>query len=97
VTVYNDRNPDANEASIRETIVAIGGCFVIMGKHAGFDLVVCFPRTGTHIVEVKNPERKWKLTPAEIRAKKTIEASGCSYNIVATDDDVMRLAGLYGI
>jgi len=63
-----------------------------MHESAGFDLVVVL--NGTHIVEVKNPENKWKLTPAEQDTKDAVEAAGGIYHIVENDDDIINLKGV---
>ena len=81
---------DKNEKGLRLLISALGGCSIQMHESAGFDLVVIF-RNGAHIVEVKNPEKSWKLTPGEIKKKDEVEAAGGVYNIVQGDDDVYDL------
>lgn len=58
-------------------------CAVIqMDKSAGFDLLIISPRTGTHIIEVKNPAVKWRLEPAEQKRKEQIESAGGMYHII---------------
>ena len=81
---------DINEKDLCTLIVTIGGRYIKMHETAGFDLVVIFPN-GTHLVEVKNPERKWKLTTAEQDTKDEVEAAGGVYHIVQTDDDILEL------
>jgi len=44
-----------------------------------------------HISEIKNPLYKWHLTRAETKAKIEVEASGGTYNILETVDDVLRV------
>lgn len=63
-----------------------------MDRNAGFDGVLISPFTGTHIVEVKNPDRKWKLTEAEEQTKQEVEARGAIYNIIQTVDEAVELA-----
>lgn len=63
-----------------------------MDRNAGFDGVLISPFTGVHIVEVKNPDRKWKLTDAENKTKEEVEARGASYNIIETVEQAVKLA-----
>jgi len=60
----------------------------------GYDLVIVCPRTGVHIVEIKNPAYEWELTPAEKKRKAEVEAAGGRYNIIETDEQARRLVGL---
>ena len=86
---------DANEGEIIELLRYMGCIVIQMDRHAGFDLVVVTPADGkVHIVEVKNPERKWKLTPAEKTKKEQVEAAGGKYEIVETLADAQRLNNL---
>jgi hypothetical protein len=66
-----------------------------MDRHKGFDLLVLCPRTGTHIIEVKNPTHKWRLTPAEQLRKISIEHVGGVYNIITNEEQLRLLLGLY--
>ncbi len=62
-----------------------------MDRYAGFDGVLITPGGGIHIVEVKNPARKWSLTDAEKQTKADVEARGGRYNIIQTVDDAVEL------
>ena len=81
---------DNNEKDLCTLIVVLGGVYIPMHESAGFDLVVIFTN-GTHVVEVKNPESKWKLTEAEKDTKEAVELAGGIYHIVQTDDDIIKL------
>ena len=86
---YQTDKRDANEKDICDCIVALGGSYTKMHANGGFDLVVVL--NGVHIVEVKNPEYKWKLTEDELKKKEQVESTGGIYNIVQTDDDILKL------
>ena len=81
---YIKNKRDANEAEIIEFLRRVGCVVVQMTKDAGFDLIVASPRTGTHIVEVKNPAKKWTLTAAE---KILREQIGEQYIIIENLED----------
>ncbi len=83
---------DANEAEICIAIKYFGGYYRKMSESAGFDLLVVFPQTGVHIVEVKNPEYKWKLTAAELKMKEDVEYHGGVYSIVEQVEEIQALA-----
>ena len=82
---------DANESELVDALRQIGCVVIPMDRHAGFDLIVVSPRTGVHIVEVKNPLRRWKLTANELETKARITHAGASYEIIETVEDVMRM------
>ena len=84
---------DANEAGLVQFWRALGCEWIEMSRHAGFDGVLV-ALNGVHIVEVKNPARRWTLTEAEQQRKAAVEQAGGRYNIVETDDDARRLIGL---
>lgn len=83
---------DANEKELVQVWRQVHCMWVPMDRNAGFDGVLISPFTGVHIVEVKNPARKWSLTDAEKETKAEVEARGCIYNIVQTVDDAIELA-----
>lgn len=64
----------------------------------GFDRVYVFQGVA-HIVEVKDPAQppsKRKLTENECAVKAAIERVGGRYNVVETDDDLLKVFGLRG-
>lgn len=81
---------DNNEDQITDAITARGWHYIKMDKSAGFDLLVVTP-FGNHIVEVKNPARKWVLEPAEQKQKSKVEKAGGKYNIVEYPEDLNLL------
>lgn len=91
---YRQNNRDKNEAALIELWRACG-CFVSqMDRMKGYDLVIVCPRTGVHIVEIKNPAYKWTLTDDEKKIKAEVEAAGGRYNIIETDEQARRLVWL---
>lgn len=89
---YTKNKRDENEARLMEVWAKIGCLYIQMDKDAGFDGVLISPHTGVHIVEVKNPSRKWILTDAEKKVKAEVEAREGNYNIIESIDDAVRLA-----
>lgn len=81
---------DNNEDQITDAIAARGWYYIKMDKSAGFDLLVVTP-FGNHIVEVKNPARKWELEPAELKQKNKVEKAGGKYHIVLYPSDLDNL------
>ena len=92
---YRQNNRDANEAALIELMVAVGCHVIQMDRHKGFDLLVFCPRTGTHIIEIKNPAHKWTLTTAEKARQFAVEAVGGVYNIITDENKLRLLLGLY--
>lgn len=84
---------DNNESRIVEFWQALGCVWIPQSRHSGFDGVLV-ARNGVHIVEIKNPARRWTLTDAEQRRRAEVEAAGGVYNIVCNDDDARILIGL---
>ena len=89
---YSTGKRDKNESLICLAITACGGYARKMHESAGFDLLVVFPQTGVHIVEVKNPEYKWKLTSAEQYMMDTVEYHGGAYHVIETAEEIIALA-----
>lgn len=83
---------DANEKELVKIWRQLHCHWIAMDRNAGFDGVLISPFTGVHIVEVKNPMRKWELTEAETMQKQECEARGVIYNIIQTDDEAIQLA-----
>jgi hypothetical protein len=92
---YRQNNRDANEAALIEFMLAVGCHVIQMDRHKGFDLLVFCPRTGTHIIEIKNPARTWKLTSAEQIRKLSVEHVGGVYNIITNQDELRLILGIY--
>lgn len=83
---------DANEKELVKVWRQLHCAWIQMDRNAGFDGILISPFTGIHIVEVKNPDRKWKLTEAEKETKQEVEARGAIYNIIETVDQAVQLA-----
>ncbi len=88
---YSTGRRDKNEPEICIAILSNGGFYRKMPEAAGFDLLVVFPKTGVHIVEVKNPSYKWRLTDAEQDLKEDVEDYGGKYHVVETVKDILKL------
>ena len=84
---------DANEPEIVAAAKAAGALVIPMDKSAGFDLLVVH-HSGVHIVEVKNPARKWSLTRDEQKTEKAVEHAGQEYNIVELPEDMLEILGM---
>lgn len=82
---------DANEKELVQVWRQLHCHWMPMDRNAGFDGVLISPITGVHIVEVKNPARKWELTEAEKETKQEVEARGAIYNIIQTVDEAVYL------
>jgi len=91
---YVKNKRDANEAEIIEFLHRAGCVTIQMTKDAGFDMVVISPRTGTHIVEIKNPAKKWTLTTAEKTLQFHVIQIGGRYNVIETIEQAAILAGV---
>lgn len=83
---------DANEKALVDLWRGLHCHWIPMDRNAGFDGVLISPFTGVHIVEVKNPDAKWKLTENEQKTKAEVEARGATYNIIETDTQAVKLA-----
>jgi Holliday junction resolvase-like predicted endonuclease len=88
-----EQKRDANEREIITVARHAGAHVIQMDKSAGFDLLVVH-RSGVHIVEVKNPERKWKLTPAEEAQARRVDRTGQTYNVVECAEDMLEVLGM---
>ena len=84
---------DENEPEIVAALRAVGCAWIPMDKMAGFDGILISPRNGIHIVEIKNPLKKWKLTEAEQERKADVERAGGVYSVILRADDALLLAG----
>ncbi len=90
---YEKNRRDDNELAIVGFWRSIGREWVQMPRDVGFDGLLICPLTGIHIVEIKNPVVKWKLTPAEQARKLQIERAGGRYELVETLADAARICG----
>ena len=90
---YIKNKRDANEAEIVEYLRFVGCVIIQMSKDAGFDMVVT-RGSRNHIVEIKNPAVKWKLTDAEKSRKAEIEYAGGRYWVIETVDQAAKMLGL---
>ena len=89
---YADRR-DNNEAEYVEMWKALGYEWIPMKPGQGFDGLLITP-LDIYVVEVKNGQRKWKLTACERRTKEAIERLGQEYHIVDCLEDAKYLAGV---
>jgi len=83
---------DANEKNLVNLWRGLHCHWIEMDRYAGFDGVLISPFTGVHIVEVKNPDMKWKLTENEMKVRAEVEARGATYNIIEIDEQAIKLA-----
>ena len=84
---------DANEARLI-ALWRASGCLVIqMDRRAGFDLLVICPRSGLHIVEIKDSHKSWTLTPAEKLTYMEVTRRGAAYNIITDEEQALKLIG----
>ena len=84
---------DINERKLVDFWKALGFAWIPAKPGQGFDGLL-ITRLDIHVVEIKNPQRKWKLTDCERKCKEAIERLGQSYNIVETMQDAEDLAGV---
>lgn len=82
---------DANEAALIELWKRLHCAVIQMDREAGFDLVIVCPRSGTHIVEVKDGSKRWKLTDRERARCAEIQAANGCYSIVTNEADALAL------
>jgi hypothetical protein len=82
-------NRDANEREIVDALQA-AGCYVQqMDRKDGYDLMVV-NHNGIFIMEVKNPLRKWVLTPAELNLSNKMSAHGQRYWIIEYIEEALN-------
>jgi hypothetical protein len=81
---------DANEGPIVELWRNMGAIWIPQQPGAGFDGVL-IAQNGIHLVEVKNAQTRWKLTPDELALKAIVEATGQRYNVIETIEDAARM------
>jgi hypothetical protein len=83
---------DANEKALVELWRGMHCMWIQMDRRAGFDGLLISPWTGVHIVEIKNPNVRYELTPNEEKVQAEVEARGVIYNIILTDEQAIKLA-----
>lgn len=86
-----DQGRDDNEPEIIQAMQHCGTCILQADRMAGYDFVAVTPR-GTHLVEVKNPTYRWKLTPREAKIKQQVELAGGAYYVIETVEEAVGLA-----
>jgi hypothetical protein len=84
---------DNNEVEIVKFWSGCGCLWVAQSRTAGFDGIL-IDRTGLYIVEIKNPSRKYHLTPAEMQTKLQIEDIGGEYHIITSIEEAAALIGM---
>lgn len=82
---------DENEPEIIQALQRCGTCVLQADRMAGYDFIAVTPR-GIHLVEVKNPTYRWKLTPREAKVKRMVELAGGAYYVIETVDEAVGLA-----
>ena len=87
---YVNNKRDANEREIITVAKHAGAHVIQMDKNAGFDLLVVHPK-GVFIVEVKNPDLKWKFTQAEEAQMRRVERAGQEYHVVELAEDFIEM------
>jgi len=90
---------DANEAVLVEFWRSCGCVWIPMSREAGFDGLLICPRTGMHIVEVKNPKnakglRSWQMTPNERKRQIEVEECRVPYSIIEDEAQAAELIGI---
>ena len=55
-----------------------------------FDILVCYNGI-THIVEIKNPETKHKLTGGELECKNLVESVGVTYHVIYSLSEIIEI------
>jgi len=81
MTYKNTNKRDSNEKEIVEFWRACGCIWIPMVPGQGFDGLLIHHGC-VSVVEIKNPETSWKLTPDELELSQRIEAQGGKYHIV---------------
>ena len=59
----------------------------------GFDGLL-IDRSGMYLVEIKNPEASWSLTPAELELSRRVKDIGGEYHVIETLEAAAQLIGL---
>lgn len=81
---------DDNEPEIVSAVRALGAGWWSCSRHEGHDGWVSF-RGRWYAVEVKNPTRKWELTPSEEKFMQFCERNGITCYILETGQDVINM------
>lgn len=81
---FSKDSRDKNEPLIVEVVKNFHVEFGYGGLGDGYDLVLY--TSPMILIEVKNPDRKWKLTPSEIHRRDYCKERGIPYHIVEYSD-----------
>ncbi len=83
---------DINEQELIKLWRGVGCVVIPMDKSAGFDLLVIH-RGEVHIVEIKDGEKRWRLTPHEREVCTQLGAVNVPYSIVTNRREALELIG----
>jgi hypothetical protein len=89
MTFKHTNRRDDNEQELLDFWRLCGCHWVQMLPGQGFDLLL-FHRSAVYLVEIKNPARKWVLTPDEVKMQ---ELAGDNYHIVENLEQAAKLIG----
>ena len=84
---------DKNEAEIVAFWRQMGCIWIPMVPGQGFDGLL-IDRSGMYLVEIKNPEASWSLTPAELELSRRVEDISGEYHVIETLEAAAQLIGL---
>jgi len=85
---------DANQTQIIKAFRGLGAYVVPTHQLKGFCDCIVYFRGQTFTIEIKDgskPKSKKKLTPMEQECKEQVEARGCTYHIIETVEDAIKL------
>jgi len=77
---YDDRR-DENEPAIVAALRKRGDTVIRLGRGVGADLLVINSR-GPHVIEVKDPTKKWSFTDSEKRLRAARAKHGVQYHVL---------------
>jgi hypothetical protein len=83
---HDDRR-DENEPMIVAALRKRGDTVIRLGRGVGADLLVINPR-GPHIVEIKDPTKKWRFTDSEKRLRAACAKHGVKYHMLMWTHDI---------
>jgi hypothetical protein len=92
MTFKHTNRRDSNEKDILALWRRMGAKWIPMGPGIGFDGLLIFG-ADKHVVEIKRPECRGRLTEAELECKEAIEAMGGSYEIITDLEEAAKLLG----
>lgn len=85
-----DANQRAITAALRKCRIKYWDTSAVGG---GFPDLVVIHRGMVHLVEVKNPEYRWRFTQRQEEEMEILSAT--NYHVVVSFDDLARCIGLY--